>query len=54
MGIGFMKRSVMPYAMVTVTAQPGGSASRGGQVYKREISHACCHSPGALQIFRLL
>lgn len=35
MGIGFMRRSVMPYATVTVTAQAGGSVS-GGEVYKKE------------------
>ncbi len=29
MGIGFMKRSMIPYATVTVTAQTGGSASGG-------------------------
>ena len=29
MGIGFMRRSVMPYATVTVTAQAGGSVSGG-------------------------
>ncbi len=29
MGIGFMKRSMIPYATVTVTAQTGGSAFGG-------------------------
>ena len=36
MGIGFMKRSMIPYATVTVTAQTGGSAFGGGQIYKEE------------------
>lgn len=38
MGIGFMRRSVMPYATVTVTAQAGGSVSGGGKFIKKKTA----------------
>ena len=38
MGIGFMKRSMIPYATVTVTAQTGGSASGGGKFIKKKTA----------------